>query len=171
MVKAATKAEIMKAPIREDTNPTIYSLPSMKNLLLFISAATGSPPPGRRPGTVGSHLYKLAGLRPLVIRAFTLVNTHPGKEVQRIVKDCFKVMFPNRLAVGPVFGRVNISSKYRDSAWPTPGGSAGPVSYHLSIPGTASTGKYSAWTPAWRGSVFPVALSCKAQPVISYLLY
>lgn len=161
----------MKAPIRDDTSPTIYSLPSMKNLLLFISAVPGLPLPGRRPGTVGSHLYKLAGLCPLVIWAFTLVKTHPGKAVQRLVKGCFKAMFPNRLAVGPVFGRVNISGKYRDSAWPVPGGSAGPVSCHLSIPGTASTEKYSAWTPAWRWSVFPVALSCKAQPVVSYLLY
>ena len=165
------KAEIMKAPIREDTSPTIYSLPSMKNLLLFISTVPGSPPPGRRPGTVGSHLYKLAWLRPLVIQAFTLVKTHPGKAVQRLVKDCFKVMFPNRLAAGPVFGHVNISGKYQGNGWPVPAGSAGLVSYRRSTPGTASKGKYTAWTPTWRWSVFPVALSCKAQPVISYLLY
>jgi hypothetical protein len=31
--------------------------------------------------------------------------------------------------------------------------------------------KYTASTLAWRWSVFPVALSCKVQPVVSYLLY
>jgi len=161
----------MKAPIREDTSPTIYSLPSMKNLLLFISAVSGLPLPGCRPGTVGSHLYKLAWLRPRVIRTFTLVKIHSGKTVQRLVKDCFKVMLPNRLAVGPVFDPVNISGKYPGNEWPVPAGNAGLASYRLSIPGTASMAKCSASMPAWRWSVFPVALSCKAQPVISYLLY
>ena len=161
----------MKAPIREDTSPTIYSLPSMKNLLLFISTVPGSPPPGRRPGTVGSHLYKLAGFLPRVTRAFTLVKTHPGKAAWCLVKDCFRFIFPNRLAAGPVFDPVNISSKYRDNAWLIPEGNAGLAFYRQSAPGTASKGKCPAWMPAWRWSVFPAALSCKAQPVVSCLLY
>jgi hypothetical protein len=32
-------------------------------------------------------------------------------------------------------------------------------------------GRCPAWMPAWHWSVFPAALSCKAQPVVSFLLY
>jgi len=117
----------MKAAIREDTNPTIYSLPSMKNLLLFISTVPGTPPPGCRPGTAGSHLYKLAGMLSPVKWAFTLVKSQPAKVACRLVKECFSFMFSNRLAVEPAYGPVNISGIYRGNAWPTPAGSGARV--------------------------------------------
>jgi len=161
----------MKAPIREDTRPTIYSLPSMKNLQLIISTASGLLLPGCSPGTVGSHLYKLARLRLRVIRAFTLVKTHAGKAVQCLFKDCFKFMFPNPLGVGLVLDPVNISGKYPGNEWPVPAGNAGPAFYRRSALSTASKGKYPAWMPVWHWLFFPAALSCKVQPVVSYLLY
>jgi len=161
----------MKAAIREDTNPTIYSLPSMKNLLLFISTVPGTPPPGCRPGTAGSHLYKLAGMLSPVKWAFTLVKSQPAKVACRLVKECFSFMFSNRLAVEPAYGPVNISGIYRGNAWPTPAGSGDRVFYLRSAPGTASMEICPAWMPAGHWSVSPAALSCKAQPVTSHLLY
>ena len=161
----------MKAAIREDTNPTIYSLPSMKNLLMFISAVPGPPPPGRRPGAVGSHIYKLAAMLSPVKWVFTLVKSHPAKALCRLVEECFSFMFSNRPAVEPGYGPVNISGIYRGNGWPAPAGSVARVSCLRSAPGTASMEICPAWMPAGHWSVSPAALSCKARPVTSHLLY
>jgi hypothetical protein len=74
--KAAMKAEIMPAAIIEDTSPTIYSLPSMINLLLFISSAPGLCPARCWPGAVGFHHYgPLASFSPpAYLPTFYLVN-------------------------------------------------------------------------------------------------
>jgi hypothetical protein len=74
--KAAMKAETIPAAIIADTSPTIYSLPSMINLLLFISAATGLTPARRRSGAVGFHNhYAMSYLSyPVNLPAFCLVN-------------------------------------------------------------------------------------------------
>lgn len=165
------KAEIMKAAIRAGTNPAIYSLPSMKNLLLFISSAPGSPPPGSRPGTVGSHHCQPSGTRPAVMPVLTLVKSRPGRAACQLVKDRFSFMIPNRLAVETVFDPVNISGIYQGNVLPVPAGSGAPVSYRRSAPSTALMGKCPAWRPAWHWSASPAALSCKAQPEVSFLLY
>lgn len=155
-----------------DTNPMVQPSFSMKNLQIIISTVPGKPLPWCSSGTVGLHLYGFYRLLScLGLYPFTIVKTRRGKIPCDTITAFIRFIVSTRFAAWPVFGRVNISGKYRDSAWPTPGGSAGQASCHLSIPGTASTEKYSAWTPAWRWSVFPVALSCKAQPVVSYLLY
>ena len=154
-----------------DTNPMVQPSFSMKNLRIIISTVPGKPLPGRSLGTVGLHLYRFCRLHSRVLYPFTIVKTPRGKIIRAIINAFLRFIASTRFAVGPASGRVNTSGKYRDSAWPVPGGSAGPVSYRLSIPGTASRERYLAWTPAWRWSVFPVALSCKAQPVVSYLLY
>jgi len=161
----------MKAAIRAGTSPTIYSLPSMKNLQHIISTVSGPPPPGRGPGAVGSHPCQPAGARPAVMPALTLVKSLPGKALCRLVKERFRYIFPNRLAVGPVFDPVNISGIYRGNAWQVPAGSGVRVSYRRSTPGTASMARCPAWMPAGRWSVSPAALSCKAQPEVSYLQY
>jgi len=154
-----------------DTNPMVQPSLSMINLQLIISTVPGKPPPRCRPGTVGSHLYMFCRLRSRLLNSFTPVKTYRGKIICDIRSAFLRFIISTRFAAWPLFDPVNISGKCRDSAWPAPEGSAGPVSYRLSIPGTASTAKYSAWMPAWHWSVFPVALSCKAQPVISCLLY
>ena len=155
----------------DETSPTIYSLPSMKNLLLFIFTVPGLLLPKCKPGTAGSHFYLICRLPSRLLHSFTLVKMPRCKIVCDIINAFLRYIFATRLAAWPVFDPVNISGKYRDSAWQVPAGSACPVSYRLSAPGTASTAKYLAWTQVWRWSAFPVALSCKAQPVISYLLY
>lgn len=154
-----------------DTSPMVQPSLSMKNLQHIISTAYGSPWPDRRPGTVGSLPYQLRGIRPLVITLFTLVKTRSGKEICRIVTGGHKFIFSNRLAVGLVFDPVNISGIYQGNAWPTPAGSDARVSYLRSAPGTASMVKCPAWMPAWHWSASPAALSCKAQPEVSFLLY
>jgi hypothetical protein len=143
----------------------------MKNLRLIISTASGPPPPGRRPGTVGSLLYRVAGLIPLVTNPFTLVKSNPGKIICSMFKESLKFIFTTRLAAWPVSGHANTSGKYPGNEWPVPAGNAVPAFYRRLIPGTASMGRYPALTPTWHWSVFPAALSCKAQPVISCLLY
>jgi len=164
------KAEIMAAAIREDTSPTVYSLPSMKNLLLFISAAPGLPSLKRMPGTVGSHRYEFAQRFNNNHLSFTPVKKEPCKTICNLFKMCFKYALPNFPALWPGFDPVNTSSKYRDNAWPIPAGNAGPASCHRSGPGIASMEKYPALMPDGHSSIFPAALSCKALSAISYLL-
>jgi hypothetical protein len=154
-----------------DTSPMVQPSVSMKYLQLIISTVPGVPPTWCKPGTVGYHFYMICRLSSRLLHSFTLVKMPLGKTVCDTVNAFLWFIITTRPGVWPVFDPVNISGKYRDNGWPVPAGSAGLVSCRLSKPGTASRAKYTAWTPAWRWSVFPVALSCKAQPVVSYLLY
>ncbi|MDD5312675.1 MAG: hypothetical protein PHO26_06550 [Dehalococcoidia bacterium] len=83
--KAAMNAATIPEAIIADTSPTMYSLPSMINLLLFISAATGLTPARRWPGAVViNNLYGLSPVSfPANLPVFDLVNIsdkYPGNE-------------------------------------------------------------------------------------------
>jgi len=154
-----------------DTNPMVQPSLSMRNLQQIISTVTGSPWPGRRPGAAGSHPCQTAGTCLPVISSFTLVKTHPGKTIRRVVSGKYKFMFSNRPAVWPEFDRVNTSGRYRGNASPAPEENAFPASCLRSVPDRASMEISPAWRPAWHWSAFPAALSCKARPEVSFLLY
>ena len=154
-----------------DTNPMVQPSLSMKNLQIIISAVPGLLLARCKPGAVGSHFYIICQVPSRLLNSFTLVKTHRGKIVCDIINAFLRFIFTVRLAAWPAFDRVNTSGKYRDNAWPTPAGNAVPVFYRRLAPGIASREICPALKPAWHWSVFPVALSCKALPVISYLLY
>jgi len=154
-----------------DTNPMVQPSLSMKNLQQIISTVTGSPWPGRRPGAAGSHSCQIAGDCLPVIFSFTLVKTHPGNAICRLDTGENKFISSNRPAVWPVSDRVNTSGRYRDNALPAPEGNACPASYPRSVPGRASMERRPALRPTWRWSASPAALSCKARPEVSSLLY
>jgi len=157
--------------MNEDTNPMVQASLSMKNLRIIISTVPGLPSPKCKPGAVGSHLYIICRLPSRLLHPLTLVKMHRGKIVCDIINAFLRFIFSTRLAAWPVFDPVNISGKYRDNAWPTPAENACRAFCRLSIPGIASREIYPALKPVWHWSVFPAALSCKALPVTSYLLY
>jgi len=154
-----------------DTNPMVQPSFSMKNLRIIISTAPGKFPPRYRPETVGLHLYIACLLSSRLLHSFTVVKTQLGKITCDLIIAFLRFIFTTRPAAWPVFGHVNISGKYPGNAWPTPEGNAALAFYRRSIPGIASRGKSPAWKPVGRWLFFPAALSCKAQPVVSYLLY
>lgn len=154
-----------------DTNPMVQPSLSMKNLQTIISTVPGLLPPRCKPGTVGLHFYIISRLCSRLQHSFTLVNMQRGKIICNAINAFIKFIFTTRLVDGPGFDPVNISGKYRDNAWLIPEGNDGPVFCRQSAPGTASKGKCLACLLTWRWSVFPAALSCKAQPVTSCLLY
>ena len=129
--------------MKVDTKPIVHPSLSMRYLLLFISTALGLPPLKCFPGVVG-------------LRCSCAYQQGNGTWPVR-----------NWLEFDP----VNISGKYLDNVPPTPEGSAFPVFCSRSIQGIALMVKYPALKQALHWSVFPVPLSCKVQPVTSYLLY
>ena len=157
--------------MNEDTKPMVQPSLSMENLQIIISTVPGLPSPKCKPGAVGSHLYIICRLPSRLLHPLTLVKMHRGKIVCDIINAFLRFIFTVRLAAWPVFDRVNISGKCQGNEWPIPAGNAVPVFYRRLAPGIASRGIYPALKPAWHWSVFPVALSCKALPVTSYLLY
>ncbi len=154
-----------------DTNPMVQPSLSMINLQIIISTVPGLPPPRCTPGAVGSHLYKLRNAFLNCICSFTVVKKEQCATMYNPINTCYKYVLPKFPVVWPAFGPVNISGIYRDNAWPTPVENACRAFCRLSIPSITSREIYPALKPAWHWSVFPVALSCKALPVTSYLLY
>jgi len=155
---------------RAATNGIVISSPSMKGLLLFISAVSGWPSRKRTPGTVGLHNNSYAMFTHIRKAVFTSVKTNPVRTICRMFFECFKYIMITRLGVWLGFVPVNTSGKYRDSALPVPEGSAFRVSCRRSVQDIASRGRCLISWPIWRSLAFPVALSCKAQTVVSYLL-
>jgi hypothetical protein len=155
---------------RAATNGMVISSPSMKGLLFIISTVSGLPSRKRLPGAVGLPNYGYAWFTHNKNAVFTLVKTNPVRTICGMFLECFKYIMITRS--GALLGLVPLSTsgKYRDSASPIPGGIAFRVSYRRSVQGIASKGKCLISWPIWRSLVFPVALSCKAQIVVSYLL-
>ena len=156
---------------RDTTNGIVISSLFMTILLFNISTVAGLLQLQRMPQTVGLHLYKLRSAFINCICSFTLVNKEQYATICNANHTYFRYVLPKFPAVWPAFGPVNISGKYRDNAWPAPAENACRVFCRLLIPGITSREIYPALKPAWHWSVFPVALSCKALPVTSYLLY
>lgn len=156
---------------RDTTNGMVISSLSMNNLLFIISTVPGLPQLKRMPQTVGSLINKLCYLFLNCTRSFTLVKAGQGIVIYNTIHICFKYVLPKFPEVWPAFGRVNISGKCPDSAWPTPAETACPAFCRRSEPGITSMEICPVSKLTWRWSVFPVALSCKALPVTSFLLY
>lgn len=155
---------------RAATNGIVISSPSMKGLLFIISTVSGLPSRKRTPGTVGLQHYSFAMFTHNKNAVFTTVKTNPVRTICRMFFECFKYIMITRPGFWSGFVHVNTSGKYRDSAWQVLEGSAFPVSYRRSVQGIASRGRCLISWPIWHSSAFPVALSCKAQTVVSYLL-
>ena len=154
-----------------DTSPMVQPSLSIKNLQIIISTVPVLLLPRCKHGAVGYHFYITCRLPSRLLHPFTLVKMHRGKIVCDLINVFLSFIFSTRLAAWPVFDPVNTSGKYPGNDWPAPAGNAGPAFYRRSAPGTASKGKYPAWMPIGHWLFFPAALSCKAQPVVSYLLY
>jgi len=123
------KAEIIAAAIREDTSPTVYSLPSMKNLLLFISAAPGPHLPRQMSGAVGLYNFYLTRIANCNRKIFSFVNCCLSANLETKIKSGFNTIFSTLPAFSRAYDFVNISGTYRGNEQPIPGGTYAPVSY------------------------------------------
>jgi len=154
---------------RAATNGMVMSS-SMEDLLSFISTVPGSPSPGV-PGTDGLHPRFAYCLSFLVNTAFTLVKTVSTKMICAINSTYFILIVPRRRVALSAPGPSGTSGKYRGNEGPTPVKIAALASCHRLRPGITLTVICRALWPTLHWSIFPAALSCKAQTVISFLLY
>ena len=156
--------------MKVDTRPIVHPLLSMKYLLFIISAVSGLLALNCKPGTLGLPYHRSGLYTVLRNMAFTLVNSIQVRMLECLFKYgciCIKNIL---IVVGREFVPVNTSGKYPDSALRVPGGSASLVSYRRSIQDTALTARCLVSWLIGHSLAFPVALSCKAQTVVSYLL-
>ena len=156
--------------MKVDTKPIVHPLLSMKYLLFIISAVPGLLASNCKPGTLGI-LYHRSGLYTVLRNtAFTLVNSIQVRMLECLFKYGCICINNIPIVVGRVFVPASTLSKYPDSALQVPGGNVSPVSYRRSVQGTALRGRCPVSGPIGHSLAFPVALSCKAQTVVSYLL-
>ncbi len=156
--------------MKVDTRPIVHPLLSMKYLLFIISAVPGMLALNCKPGTVGL-LYYRSGLYTVWRNiAFTLVNSIHVRMLERLFK--YGCIYINNIliVVEREFVPASTSGKYLDSALQVPGGNVAPVSYRRLVRDTALKERCLASWPIGHSLAFPVALSCKAQTVVSYLL-
>lgn len=157
--------------MKVDTRPTVHPSLSMKYLLFIISAVTGLILSICKPRTVDLPYYFPRLNFVLCSVAFTLVKRINTIMSGRLIRSGFIAINNILMTVVPGFVPAGTSGKYPGNALPGPEGSAGLVFCHLSIRDTASKERLQVLWPTWHLSAFPVALSCKAQTVVSYLLY
>ncbi len=153
------------------TNGMIISSPSMRTLLSIISAAPGPAVFNRRSGTAGLPAFYAGMMSTVSIENNTIIN-YCAYILLKFMVNVWPRRFTNtRFTIWLEFDPVNISGKYPGNWWRGPAETFAPAFYRRSIPGTASMAICPAWLPAWHWSTFRAALCCKAQPLISYLLY
>jgi hypothetical protein len=156
--------------MKVDTRPIVHPSLSMKYLLFIISEVPGLLALNCKPGTLGLTYHRSGLYTVLRNTAFTLVNSIHFRMLECLFKYrciCIKNIL---IVVGREFAPASTLGKYPDSALQVPGGSVSPVSYHRSEQDTALRGRCLVSWPIGHSSAFPVALSCKAQTVVSYLL-
>jgi hypothetical protein len=155
--------------MKVDTNPTVQPSLSIKRLLHIIFAAPRLPLPKRTRGapllsSCDSPFTRCSGLITRVCAySMELLDSRINAYCTYIVRVLPIVL----RALAP----VNISGRYRDSVQPGPGGIGAPVFCCLSIRDTALKEICRALRLNVHLSASPVALSCKAQPATSHLLY
>ncbi len=163
------KEQTNTAPIIEDTNPTMYSLPSIKNLLLCFSSFYELVSSGLliRP------LSKISGqlLRYLnKILLLTRVNISITKLIA-MPESWIHCCLDGSSGSSSSFALVNTSSKCQGTVWPALAKTCAQVSCYRLKPNTALKEIYPVSQPTWHLWGFPVALFCKVQIVVSYLLW
>jgi hypothetical protein len=156
--------------MKVDTKPIVHPSLSIKYLLFIISAVTGLLALNCKPETVGLPYQRSGVYTVLRNKAFTLVNSIQVRMLECLFKYGCIVIKNILIVVGWELVPVSTSGKYPDSALQVPGGNVSPVSYRRSVQGTALRGRCPVSWPIWHSSIFPVALSCKAQTVVSCLL-
>jgi len=155
--------------IRDVTNGIIISSPSIKDLLFIISTVSGLAPFNCKPGAVGSlnnYNREIAGND---IRSFTLVNNIAIKTIKNLFTVGYRYMKITFTKAGLGPGRVNTLGKYPGNASPVLEENVCQVFCLPSGRGKASRERCPASWPGPHWLTFPVALSCKAQIVTSYL--
>lgn len=151
------------------TSGMVISLPSIKNLLTFISTVPGLLPHQLKPGTVGLPCYRSVPL-PFRFGLFTMVKALLARVIESLIDANLRISSFNYCVVLPEFDPVNISGKCPGNAGPNPAKNAVLDFYRLLIPDTALKEIRRALQLIWHWLVFPVALCCKVRPLISCLL-
>jgi hypothetical protein len=147
IAKAAMKEQTNTAPIIEETRPTMYSLPSINNLLYLFSSfhELASVSYLFRPLSKITYISTgfLNGLSPL-----TGVNNYITKIIV-MLESWIRCCLNGNPASSLPFALVNTSSKYPGTEWPVPAGICVPVSCCRLEPDIALKERHRVSQPTW----------------------
>lgn len=155
--------------IRDVTNGIIISSPSIKDLLFIISTVSGLAPFNCKPGAVGSLNNYNREITGNDVMSFTLVNNVAIKIIKNLFIIGYRYMKITISMAGLGPGPANTSGKYPGNALPVLGENACQVFCPPLGRGKALRERYPTSWLDLHWLTFPVALSCKAQIVTSYL--